>query len=116
MKGWITLLILAGILYYLLTETTQLDKPISQAEELVIKIHRKLDAMTGTKIIKMDKKVANLKADIAARLSTRELEELNQIVTSPENLEEFKDKYCNLRTISHPVFNKDNLEFICDKL
>ena len=117
MKGWIILALLAGALYYLYTETDKLDKPIASAEELMNKIERKLDSMTGTSIIKVDrKKTASLKSAIAERLSTPELAELNQVLTSSETLVEFKAEYCISPAYSHPVFSKDNLQFICDHL
>ena len=116
MKGWIILAILAGVLYYLVTQTDKLDEPIAQTEALVKKIERKLDAMTSTQIIRLDQKKARLKADIAERLSASELQELDNILTTPDTLMDFKDEYCRGNVISHPVFNKDNLLFICDNL
>lgn len=116
MKGWIILALLAGALYYLYTETDKLDAPIEGAEALLSKIERKLDAMTGTKIIKLDRKVAALKSEIAERLSTAELEELDQVLSSVDTLEDFKTNHCYSLSTSGTPFSKENLEFICDKL
>ncbi|QSX33647.1 hypothetical protein JYB87_18390 [Shewanella avicenniae] len=116
MKGWILIAIAAGVIYYLATRTDKLDEPIAQTEAMLNKIERKLDAMTGTQIIRIDKKKAQLKASIGERLSGTELTELDSILSSADSFSEFKDEYCQANVSSHPVFSRDNLQFICDNL
>ncbi|MDF0536049.1 hypothetical protein KDN34_17240 [Shewanella yunxiaonensis] len=114
MRGWIILAVLAAIVYYLATKTDKLDEPIAKSEALLNKIERKLDAMTGTQIIRIDQKRAKLRSTLGERLSNAELQELNKVLESPDTFSDFKDEYCRSDVMSHPVFSKDNLQFICD--
>lgn len=116
MKGWILIAIVAGGVYYLATRTDKLDEPIAQTEVILKKIERKLDAMTGTQIIRINKKKAHLLTTIDDRLSNAELSELNNVLSTPDSFTEFKDQYCHGNEFSHPVFSRDNLQFICDNL
>lgn len=116
MKGWILIAIVAGGVYYLATRTDKLDEPIAQTEVILKKIERKLDAMTGTQIIRIDKKKAHLLTSIGDRLSNAELGELDKVLSTPDGFSEFKDQYCQGNVVSHPVFSRDNLQFICDNL
>ncbi|MCE9688112.1 hypothetical protein LZP73_18195 [Shewanella sp. AS16] len=116
MKGWIIVGILAVMIYYLATQTRHLDGPIAQTQTLLQRAKNKLDAMTGTHIIKAEHKLSTLKNSIADRLSSRERQEFEQILVSPQAAAAFKDEFCNMRTLSHPIFSKDNLQLICDKL
>lgn len=116
MKGWIILALLAGALYYLYTETDKLDAPIAQTEAMVKKIENKVDSMTGTKIIKIDHKLAKARTDIIERLSTIELEAFNKIPLTAESIADFKANHCGTRAPEHSVFSKDNLLYICDNL
>ena len=106
--------VLAAVIYYLATKTDKLDQPIAQTEALLNKIERKLDAMTGTQIIRIDQKRAKLRSSLAERLSDPELQELNRVLQTPDTFADFKDQYCQGNVVSHPVFSKDNLLFICD--
>jgi hypothetical protein len=115
MRGWIGLAIIAGVIYYFATETDKLDKPINDINTMFTKADKKLDSMTGTKIIKIDKHLPQLKTEIYERLSTIEIRELDGVFTSNEAIAEFKDQYCHSRA-RHPVFTKENLQFICDKI
>ena len=114
MRGWIILAVLAAVIYYLATKTDKLDQPIAETEALLNKIERKLDAMTGTQIIRIDQKRAKLRSSLAERLSDPELQELNRVLQTPDTFADFKDHYCKGNVVSHPVFSKDNLFFICD--
>ncbi|MCL1076372.1 hypothetical protein [Shewanella dokdonensis] len=114
MRGWIILAVLAAVIYYLATKTDKLDQPIAKTEALLNKIEHKLDTMTGTQIIRIDQKRTKLRASLAERLSDAELQELNRVLESPDAFTDFKDKYCKGNVVSHPLFSKDNLQFICD--
>ncbi|MGL4937069.1 hypothetical protein [Shewanella sp.] len=116
MKGWIILALLAGALYYLYTKTDKLDAPIAAAQDIVHKIQHKLDSMTGTQIIKIDKKVAQARQDILERLSSTELAEFNKIPLTTDAIADFKEQYCGPNATKHPVFSRDNLLYICDNL
>ncbi|WP_299796759.1 hypothetical protein [uncultured Shewanella sp.] len=116
MRGWIILGLGAGLLYYLATETNKLDEPIAKSDELLQKIERKLDSMTGTKVIRVDNRVSHLKKEIGQRMSEQELRALDDILASEYSLQEFKEEYCSGSIKKHDSFNKDNLFFICDKL
>ncbi|MCU7978031.1 hypothetical protein L5M43_22750 [Shewanella sp. SW36] len=116
MKGWIILALLAGALYYLYTETDKLDVPIAKTEAMIKEIENKVDSMTGTKIIKIDHKLAKVRTDIIERLSTLELEAFNQIPMTPESIADFKANYCGTMAPQHPVFSKDNQLYLCDHL
>ncbi|RTR27404.1 hypothetical protein [Shewanella atlantica] len=116
MRGWIILGLGAGLLYYVATETNKLDEPIAKSDELLQKIERKLDSLTGTKIIRVDNRIAHLKKEIGQRMSERELLALDKILASEYALQDFKDEYCSGKAKQHDSFNKDNLFFICDKL
>ena len=70
--------------------------------------------MTGTKIIKIDHKLAKVRTDIVERLSTLELEAFNQIPMTPESIADFKVNYCGTMAPEHPVFSKDNQLYLCD--
>ncbi|WP_445945892.1 hypothetical protein [Shewanella sp.] len=115
MRGWILLALIGAGIYYMATETTKLDKPIAQALGFFNKAENKLDSMTGTKIIKVNKNALQVKAAIAERLSGTELKEFEQIMVSAGDIEDFKAEYCH-HDARHPVFSKDNLRFMCDKL
>ncbi|WP_076416327.1 hypothetical protein [Shewanella sp. UCD-KL12] len=116
MRGWIILGLGAGVLYYLATETNKLDKPIAETDELLHKIERKLHSMTGTKIIKVDNKVSQLKKEISQRMSTGELGALDDILESQYSVQEYKKEYCSGSAPRHESLSRDNLQFICDKL
>jgi hypothetical protein len=116
MRGWIILGVGVGLLYYLATETDKLDEPIAQTDALMAKIERKLDAMTGTKIIKVDRQLSQLKTDIANRLTKVELAALDGILASEQTLLEFKEEYCGDNASRFTVLSKENQTFICDKL
>ncbi|MGL5358450.1 MAG: hypothetical protein ACRDBI_01860 [Shewanella sp.] len=116
MKGWIILALLAGALYYLYTETDKLDAPIAKVENLATKVEHKLDSMTGTQIIKIDKKLAQARQDILERLSSTELTEFNKIPLTADAIADFKAEYCGTNATKHPVFSRDNLLYICDNL
>ncbi|MEH6736534.1 MAG: hypothetical protein V7690_18080 [Shewanella sp.] len=115
MRGWIGLAIIAGIIYYSATETDKLDKPINDIKTMFTKADKKLDSMTGTKIIKIDKHIPQVKEEIYKRLSTIEIRELDGVFTSNEAISEFKIEYCH-SSARHPVFSTENLQFICDKI
>ncbi|MCL1114329.1 MULTISPECIES: hypothetical protein [Shewanella] len=115
MRGWIGLAIIAGVIYYFATETDKLDKPINDIKSMFSKADQKLDSMTGTKIIKIDKHIPQVKAEIYERLSTIEIRELDGIFVSNESIAEFKSQYCH-SSARHPVFSKENLQYICDKI
>ncbi|GGP48318.1 hypothetical protein GCM10009347_14320 [Shewanella algicola] len=115
MRGWIGLAIIAGIVYYFATETDKLDKPINDIKSMFTKADNKLDSMTGTKIIKIDKHIPQVKSEIRERLSTQESRELDRVFASNESIAEFKTQYCN-SSARHSVFSKENLQFICDKI
>tara|TARA_R110000868_G_scaffold117434_2_gene311919 strand:+ start:651 stop:998 length:348 start_codon:yes stop_codon:yes gene_type:complete len=115
MRGWIGLAIITGVIYYFATETDKLDKPINDIKTMFTKADKKLDSMTGTKIIKIDKHIPQVKEEIYKRLSTIEIRELDGVFTSNEAISEFKIEYCH-SSARHPVFSTENLQFICDKI
>ena len=115
MRGWIILAIIAGGIYYFATETDTLDKPINDIKNIFSKADKKLNSMTGTKIIRVDKHIPQIKKEIYDRLSTIEIRELDGLFTSDEAISEFKQQYCH-SSARHPVFTKDNLQYICDKI
>lgn len=116
MKGWILIGLVAGVIYYFATETDKLDKPISDANGIITNLGRKLDSMTGTKIIKVDNRIKQLKAQISERLSSSEQKELDYIFNSQNNIEDFKSDFCSSSNPTHPVLSKENLAYICDSL
>ncbi|MPY26313.1 hypothetical protein FM037_28025 [Shewanella psychropiezotolerans] len=116
MRGWIILGLGAGVLYYLATETNKLDEPMAQTDALLQKIERKLDAMRGTKIIRVDNKTSQLKKEISQRMSTGELGALDDILESEYSVQSFKDEYCSGSAPRHESLSRDNLQYICDKL
>ncbi|QFU25053.1 hypothetical protein FM038_024995 [Shewanella eurypsychrophilus] len=116
MRGWIILGLGAGVLYYLATETNKLDEPIARTDALLVKIERKLHAMTGTKIIKVDNKVSQLKKEISSRMSTGELGALDDILESEFSVQAYKDDFCNGSAPRHESLSRDNVQYICDKL
>ncbi|BAJ04284.1 hypothetical protein [Shewanella violacea] len=116
MRGWIILGLGVGVLYYLATETNKLDEPMAQTDALLLKIERKLDAMRGTKIIKVDNKASQLKKEISQRMSSGELSALDGILESEYSVQDFKDEYCSGAAPRHESFSRDNLQYICDKL
>lgn len=115
MRGWILLALIAAGIYYTATETTKLDAPIAKVLSIFNKAENKLDSMTGTKIIRVQKDVQQVKGVISERLSSSELRSFNQVMQSSETIVDFKDEYCTADA-NHPVFSKDNLRFMCDKL
>lgn len=116
MKGWIIIGLLAGAVYYFATETDKLDEPIAQTEAVIKKISRKLDSMTGTTIIKVDNTLRDLKAQLAERLNSQEVQELETVLTDTESAEDFRDQFCDAPDNKHIVFSKENLRAICDAL
>lgn len=116
MKGWIILGIAVGTVYYFATETDKLDKPIAQAESALKTVERKVESMTGTTIIKVDKRVENLKAELASRLSTKEITALDELLTDTHSIEDFKEDFCENIETSTGLFTKENLRYICDSL
>lgn len=116
MRGWIILGLGVGLLYYVATETNKLDEPIAQSEALLQKIERKIQAMTGTTIIKANNRVSKLKQEIAERLSPSELSALDEILDSEDSLGEFKTEYCAGSSLKHKSLSQENIDFICDKL
>ena len=116
MRGWIILGAGIGLLYYLATETDKLDEPIAQTDALLKRIERKLDSMTGTQIIRVDKNIAMFKTQIAERLTRQELAALDDILESRDTVIEFKEKYCDNSNNRFDKLSKDNQQFICDKL
>ncbi|MCZ4338475.1 hypothetical protein [Shewanella colwelliana] len=116
MRGWIILGVGVGLLYYLATETDKLDEPMAQTDALMKKIERKLDSMTGTKIIKVDSHISQLKTEIANRLTKAELAALDSILESEQTVLEYKDEYCGGKASRFSDLSKDNQIFICDKL
>jgi len=116
MRGWIILGAGVGLLYYLATETDKLDEPMAQTDALMTKIERKLDSMTGTKLIKADKHISQLKTEIANRMTKVELAALDGILESEHTVLEFKDEYCGDSPSRFMALSKDNQIFICDKL
>ncbi|GIU20526.1 hypothetical protein [Shewanella sp. MBTL60-007] len=116
MKGWIILAIIAGILYYLYTETNTLDEPIAEVQGIYQQAEDKLDSMTGTQIQRLDDKVDLLKTDIADRLSATEQQALQLITQSQAKLDDYKDEFCGNGASRHSAFSKENQTYICDKL
>ena len=116
MRGWIGLAIIAGIIYYFATETNKLDEPIDYVKSIFISADKKLSSMTGTKIQRIDTKIPALKEKIYERLSTIEIRELDGVFTDSEAIADFKQEYCLNSKASHPVFSRENLQFICDKI
>lgn len=116
MRGWIILAALAGGLYYLYTETDKLDEPIAETQAVLKKIERKLDSLTGTQIIRVDGRLQKLKAEMGERLSSAELSEFDAVLTDKNSVIDFKTEYCGSANATHPVFDKENLQFICDNL
>ncbi|ABM01837.1 conserved hypothetical protein [Shewanella amazonensis SB2B] len=116
MRGWIILALIAGGLYYLYTETDKLDEPIAETQMVLKKIERKLDSLTGTQIIRVDGRLQKLKAEIGQRLTAAELSEFDAVLTDKNSVMDFKESYCEKSGVSHPVFDKENLLFICDNL
>ncbi|QLE87581.1 hypothetical protein FLM48_22395 [Shewanella sp. Scap07] len=116
MKGWIILAIGVGVLYYLATETNELDKPIAQTEALLSQIENKIDAMTGTQIIKVDNRINNIKDEISDRLSNAELVVLDAILASEQSVSEYKQSFCGSKAPRHNDLSRDNQRFICDKI
>lgn len=114
MRGWILLAIIGGTIYYFATETDKLDEPKAYIESIFSSAEKKLKSATGTKIQRIDKQVPLIKEAFYERLSTVEIRELDGTFTSPEAIIEFKEEYCNGK--SHPVFSRENLQFICDKI
>lgn len=116
MRGWIIIAALAGGLYYLYTETDKLDEPIAETQAVLKKIERKLDSLTGTQIIRVDGRLQKLKSEIGERLSAAELDEFDAVLTDKNSVLDFKAEYCSGNKNSHPVFDRENLQFICDNL
>ncbi|GIU02747.1 hypothetical protein [Shewanella algidipiscicola] len=116
MRGWIILGAGAGLLYYLATETNKLDEPMAQADALMQKAERKLDSMTGTKIIKVDNHLSQLKAEIANRLNKAEQAALEDIFESEQSVMAYKQQYCGDNASRFTILSRDNQLFICDKL
>ncbi|QYJ78804.1 hypothetical protein [Shewanella acanthi] len=116
MKGWILIAIICGVIYYLYTETDKLDEPIEKTEQMVKKIEDKVGSMTGTQIIKINQQRTQARKAILERLSAAELEEFNKIPLTEDGIADFKESYCNSKYPEHPVFSRDNLFYICDKL
>ncbi|QSX37253.1 hypothetical protein [Shewanella sedimentimangrovi] len=116
MKGWIILALVAGGLYYLYTETDKLDEPIAQTEEILKKIERKLDAMTSTRVIRVDRNIAKLKSELADRFTPSELSEFNSVLFNEDSLKDFKEEYCGSSNATHPIFSSENLLYLCDHL
>ncbi|MCE9680589.1 hypothetical protein LZP69_15665 [Shewanella sp. AS1] len=116
MKGWIILGLGIGLIYYLVTETNKLDEPIDKTSAILKKIERKLDSMTGTRIIKVDHPISHLKKEIADRLSRAELLALDGILETKESVAEFRDEYCSSPQRRFTELTKENQTFICDKI
>ncbi|MGS0682539.1 hypothetical protein ACVBIL_15425 [Shewanella sp. 125m-7] len=116
MKGWIILAIIAGIVYYLYTQTDTLDEPIAEVEGIFQQAEDKLDSMTGTQIQRADNTLNLLKTDIADRLSATEQQALQLITQSQTKLNEFKTEFCGTGANKHSAFSKENQTYICDKL
>ncbi|QBF82964.1 hypothetical protein EXU30_09870 [Shewanella maritima] len=116
MRGWIGLAIIAGILYYLATETNKLDEPIVYVQDVYQSIERKINKATGTKIQKLDSRIPKLEADLVNRLNGQELAEMKKVLTDGNTLDDFKAEYCQSSKARHDVFSLDNLRYICDKL
>ncbi|UCX06459.1 hypothetical protein [Shewanella glacialimarina] len=116
MRGWIGLAIIGGIIYYFATETDKLDEPIEYVQTMFDTADKKVSSMTGTKIQRVDHKLPILKEKIYERLSTIEIRELDGVFTDSDSIAEFKETYCSSSKGSHPVFSRDNLQFICDQI
>ncbi|GGI88978.1 hypothetical protein GCM10007978_28330 [Shewanella hanedai] len=116
MRGWIVLGLGVGLLYYTATETNKLDETIAQSESMLHKVQSKIQDMTGTTAIKTNDRLPILTQEIAERLSPSELSALNDILDSPDSLEEFKASYCSSSTPEHKSLSQENIYFICDKI
>ncbi len=116
MRGWIIVVGAVALLYYLITETDKLDKPIAETDALLQKIERKLDSMTGTRIIKVEQNVSQLKSEIIDRLNRTELAALDGILETKASVLEFKDEYCGHSSKRFNALSKENQTFICDKI
>ncbi len=117
MRGWIIVAVGIALLYYLATETDKLDQPIAETDALLQKIEHKLDAMTGTKIIKVEQEVSRLKSEINDRLNRRELAALNGILENKQSVIAFKQEYCGHHNGKRfEALTKENQTFICDKI
>ncbi|MCG9698167.1 hypothetical protein [Shewanella sp. Isolate11] len=116
MKGWIIVAAGVAVLYYFATQTDKLDEPIAQTDALLKKIERKLDSMTGTRIIRVEHDISHLKSEIADRLDRKELAALDGILETKESVLEFKDQYCGDDSKRFTALSKENQTFICDKI
>ncbi|MCL1143788.1 hypothetical protein [Shewanella gaetbuli] len=116
MRGWIGLAIIAGTIFYFATETDKLDEPIEYIENIFKKADKKVTSMTGTKIQRVDTSIPKLKESIYERLSTVEIRELDGVFIDQEAIADFKEQYCTGSRSTHPVFSRENLQFICDKI
>lgn len=116
MRGWIGLAIIGGIIYYFATETNKLDEPIEYVQTMFTSADKKVSSMTGTTIQRVDHKIPIIKKKIYERLSTIEIRELDGVFIDSESIASFKEEYCSSSTGNHPVFSRDNLQFICDQI
>lgn len=116
MRGWIGLAIIGAIIYYFATETNKLDEPIEYVQTMFTTADKKISSMTGTTIQRVDHKIPIIKEKIYERLSTIEIRELDGVFTDSDSIAEFKEAYCSSSKESHPVFSRDNLQFICDQI
>ncbi|WP_434953301.1 hypothetical protein ACRWQL_10170 [Shewanella sp. HL-SH4] len=116
MRGWIGLAIIGGIIYYFATETNKLDEPIEYVQTMFTTADKKVTSMTGTTIQRVDHKIPIIKEKIYERLSTIEIRELDGVFIDSDSITKFKKEYCSRSTRNHPVFSRDNLQFICDQI
>ncbi|WOT05221.1 hypothetical protein [Shewanella youngdeokensis] len=116
MKGWVLLVLIAGGIYYLYTETDTLDDPYADMQAIYEESQTKLQGMTGTQLKHIDDKVDIITTDIAERLSSTEQKALGLITQSQDKLEEYKEQFCGGGAEQHHSFSKENQMFICDHL
>ncbi|MEZ9236349.1 MULTISPECIES: hypothetical protein [unclassified Shewanella] len=115
MRGWILIALIAGVIYYFATETDKLDEPIAEIQSVMDNADDKISSMTGTKIIRKSDKVIKIPSGVIERLSGKEVNAFKDIFTNNESVANFKSEYCGFGS-KHPIFGKDNLQLICDKI
>ncbi|MCL1067984.1 hypothetical protein L2735_14410 [Shewanella olleyana] len=115
MRGWILIALIGGVIYYFATETDKLDEPIAEIQSVLNSADEKVTSMTGTKIIRKSDKVISMPSGVIERLSSKEALEFKSIFTDNATVAAFDDEYCGFGA-KHPVFGKENLQLICDKI
>lgn len=95
MKTWITIGLIVGIIYYLVTETHHFDHYLVKIHHYQQSVVNKIKGSTGTKMEKANESSNQLLNSMANRLSQQGKQPLSEFMTSTMSTEHFVCNDCD---------------------